>query len=243
MRGPQKDMTQANWKPAAQAVGLPLECLLSGVGGFLAIYVMNLLVGQLLGDGHILFVVSMGAAALLLFAVPHSPMSQPWALITGNVVSAAIGVTIAQWVPDTAIASGLAVGASIVAMHLLRCLHPPASATALTAVIGGPEIASLGYGYLLVPVLLNVLLLMFIAVIFNWPFAWRRYPAVFAKSSRAITQETEVKLSLESIAEALHRSETYIDVDERDIEQIFRLACHLERERNRRDRSSEPKDG
>jgi len=233
MTGPFDDMSQASKATAVPVAGLPIECLLSGVGGFLAIYVMNILTGHLLGGGHILFVVSMGAAAMLLFAVPHSPMSQPWALVTGNLASAAIGVTIAQWVPDATIAAGLAVGCSIVAMHLLRCLHPPASATALTAVIGGPSITSLGYEYLVAPVLLNVLLLMVMAVIFNWPFAWRRYPAVFAKSSHDATQGAPSTLSPESIAEALRRSETYIDVDERDLEQIFRLACELERERGR----------
>ena len=31
-------------------------------------------------------------------------------------------------------------------MFTLRCLHPPSGAVALTAVLGGPAVASLGYG-------------------------------------------------------------------------------------------------
>ena len=34
---------------------------------------------------------SLGASALLVFALPGSPMAQPWAVIAGNTVSALIG--------------------------------------------------------------------------------------------------------------------------------------------------------
>ena len=37
-------------------------------------------------------------------------------------------------------------------MHYLRCIHPPGGATALAAVIGGAEIHSLGYYYILIPI-------------------------------------------------------------------------------------------
>jgi CBS-domain-containing membrane protein len=61
-------------------------------------------------------------------------------------------------------------------MHYLNCLHPPGGATALSAVIGGQAVHQLGYQYLLTPVLLNVVTLLLIAIVFNYPFRWRRYP-------------------------------------------------------------------
>ncbi len=61
-------------------------------------------------------------------------------------------------------------------MPYLRCLHPPGGATALTAVIGGPSVHALGFGHLLHPVLLNVIVLLGVAIVFNALFRWRRYP-------------------------------------------------------------------
>lgn len=221
-------MKQAAKNMRARVSANFVEGLLSGVGGFLAIYIINMLTGHLTGAGHTLFLVSMGAAAMLVFAVPHSPMAQPWALVTGNLLSAALGVTVARWIPDPTFGASMAVGGSIVVMQLFRCLHPPASATALTAVIGGESITSLGYGYLLMPVLLNVLMLLVIAVVFNWPFAWRRYPAVLAEKTGPDTGG-DVLLSRDAVVEALRAHDTYVDVDERDLEQIFRAAAELER--------------
>ena len=42
------------------------------------------------------FVAPMGASAVLLFAVPASPLAQPWSIVGGNMVSATIGVSCAQ---------------------------------------------------------------------------------------------------------------------------------------------------
>ena len=56
---------------------------------------------------------------------------------------------------------------AIAAMFTLRCLHPPSGAVALTAVLGGPAVASLGYGFVLWPVALNSVILLSIAVAFN----------------------------------------------------------------------------
>ena len=37
---------------------------------------------------------SLGASALLVFALPGSPMAQPWAVIAGNTLSAMVGISI-----------------------------------------------------------------------------------------------------------------------------------------------------
>ncbi|PRC93183.1 HPP family protein [Solimicrobium silvestre] len=114
-----------------------------------------------------LLVAPMGASAVLLFALPSSPLAQPWALIGGNLVSAALGVTCAQWINDPMLAASLAVAASIGAMMVLRCVHPPSGAVALTAVLGGPLIHAEGYRFVLAPIGINSLLLLAVALIFN----------------------------------------------------------------------------
>jgi CBS domain-containing membrane protein len=46
------------------------------------------------------FVAPMGASAVLLFAVPASPLAQPWSIIGGNLVAATVGVACARWIPE-----------------------------------------------------------------------------------------------------------------------------------------------
>jgi CBS domain-containing membrane protein len=109
-----------------------------------------------------LLIAPMGASAVLLFGVPASPLAQPWSILGGNLVSALIGVAAAHAIAAPLPATALAVGASFAVMSLLRCVHPPSGAM---AVLSGPQIA--GYGFVLTPVLLNSVLLVLAALIYN----------------------------------------------------------------------------
>ena len=84
-------------------------------------------------------VAPMGASSVLLFAVPSSPLAQPWSVVGGNILSALVGAAVGRWIHDPALAAGLAVTLAIGAMSLAGCLHPPGAAVALTAILGGPE--------------------------------------------------------------------------------------------------------
>ncbi len=117
----------------------------------------------------------MGASAVLLFAVPSSPLAQPWSILGGNVVAALVGVTAAAFIPHLYLAAAAAAGIAIALMMTFRCLHPPSGAIALTAVLGGPAIRDLGYGFVLWPVLGNSLLLLGMALALN-KLSGRTYP-------------------------------------------------------------------
>ena len=58
-------------------------------------------------------------------------------------------------------------GTAIAAMHATKTLHPPAGATSLIAVIGGPKIQAMGYFYALMPVAAGALILLIVALVFN----------------------------------------------------------------------------
>ena len=140
-------------------------------------------------------------------------------------VSALIGVTCAKLLNDPLLAGSVAVGLALLAMHYLRCIHPPGGATALVAVIGGPAITSLGYGFLLTPVALNVLVLLLVAVAFNAPFAWRRYPAVLQRRQAGPpTVAGYVPISHEDFVYALSQIDTFVDVSESEVLRIYELA-------------------
>jgi len=215
------------------------ERAVSALGGFLGILFILLASRSVLGsvEASLLIVGSMGASAVLLFAVPHGPLSQPWALIGGHSVSAVIGVACARWVPDAAWAAALAVGLAIGAMHVLRCIHPPGGATALTAVIGGPAVHALGFQFLLAPVMLNVVIILATAIVFNALFAWRRYPAALMRKKKAEAEterrhQPEGSLSHSDLEFALREINSIVDVTEEDLARIYQLAArHSERER------------
>lgn len=173
-------------------------------------------------------IASMGSSAVLLFAVFHSPLSQPWALIGGHLVSAAIGVLCAGHMPNPVLAAAAALGLAMLAMHLLRCLHPPAGATAVFAVIGGQPIHDLGWGYVFSVVGINVALLLATALALNNLLPGRRYPLRRTRPAAAAFASPAAPRALrpehEDIVAALQSMNAFIDVAEEDLERIYLLA-------------------
>ena len=176
------------------------------------------------------FIAPMGASAVLLFAVPSSPLAQPWSLIGGNLCAALIGVTCAAHIDDVAVAASLAVALAIAAMFALRCLHPPSGAVALTAVLGGPAIKALGYTFVLWPVLIDSLLLLMAALVFNVS-ARRRYPHhptphAGTHLTRDETPTARVGLRVQDLEAALRARGELLDVSRDDLEELFIDAEH-----------------
>jgi len=201
-----------------------------GLLGLLAVvWVSHIYLGAYAGG---LVVASMGASAVLLFAAPHGAMSQPWSVLGGHLMSALAGVTCQRWLgAEPVLAASMAVAMAIFAMYTLRCLHPPGGATALYAVMGGDAVHALGYGYVFDPVLLNVAVLLTVAIAYNYPFAWRRYPQVWHRktveaASAPAHQQAEEKAMIphSDLVYALSQLDTFIDVSEEDLQRIYALA-------------------
>ena len=213
------------------------ERVVSAIGGFTAILLIFHISRYFLGAGDILLIVpSMGASAVLLFAVPHGALSQPWNVLGGHVISAAIGVSCALLLPEPFLAASLAVGLAIGAMYYLGCIHPPGGATALTAVIGGEATHALGYQFVITPVLLNALTMVLVAVLFNYLFKWRRYPARLAERGKQPAAEAESAtagtIRHEDLVVALSEIDSFIDVSENDLLRIYALATGRAEERH-----------
>lgn len=198
------------------------EKALSTVGGFIGILAI-LWVSELSVDASQvpLILASFGASAVLLFAVPHGALSQPWPLLGGHLISAGIGVTCYRFIPNVPLAAASAVALAIAAMHYLRCIHPPGGATALTAVIGGPSIQSLGYQYVLTPVFLNAATILIMAIIFNAFWPWRRYPVSWRRREPLPDSFPIARVDLEY---ALKCIDSFIDVIPEDLVRIYEFA-------------------
>lgn len=210
------------------------ERLVSTLGGFIGIFGIIVVSRQFLSEADaILIVASMGASAVLLFAVPHGKLSQPWPLLGGHFISACVGVTIASLVSNIYLAAGLAVGLAIGAMHYLRCIHPPGGATALIAVIGGPSISALGYQFVLTPILLNAFIIFIIAIMFNYSFHWRRYPVSLTSKKKTgydspkHDQAGAINLSMFNDGDlkyAARKMDLVLDITHDDLMRLFALA-------------------
>jgi CBS-domain-containing membrane protein len=210
------------------------ERLVSALGGFTAILVVFLVSRELLGATASPFLVlSMGSTAAMLFAVPHGALSQPWPLIGGHLVSGLIGVACLHHIPDPALAASLATGLAIGAMHYLRCLHPPAGATALATALGNEALRDMGFSFVVAPLMLNILIILLVAVAFNALFPWRRYPAFLMRSDAAPTPAAtgHDAIAREDFVFALSQLESFIDVSEEDLLRIYDLATGRQRER------------
>lgn len=153
--------------------------LIAGLGALICIGLTGL-IGEITFGGNPalpLIVAPLGASSVLLFAVPTSPLAQPWSIIGGNTLSALCGILVYRLVPDMMIASGLAVGLAIVVMSFTKCLHPPGGAAALTAVIGGPAVVAQGFSFALVPMAFNCIILVLTGVVFH-KIVGKTYPHV-----------------------------------------------------------------
>jgi CBS-domain-containing membrane protein len=205
-----------------------LEKWLAALGALLAIYaVAEISSAALSGISAGLMIASMGASAVLLFVVPHGALSQPWPVLGGHLLSAALGVTCRLLIPDPWLASAAAVSASILTMQYLRCVHPPGGATALVAVTGGPRIEELGYFYILDPVALNVAVMLLGALVFNNLFEWRRYPAALHKRQVAFGvahADHRNDLTQEDFEAAMHKLNTFVDISTEELIELVDLA-------------------
>ena len=153
------------------------DALIGAVGAALGMAITWLICDALLDGVAPILVLSMGASAVIVFTMPTAPTAQPVPVILAHCVAAFLGVVSAQLIDNTALAVGLAVGIHAGMMVRLGYMHPPSGGTALTAVIGGEAVTTLGFSFIWRPVLLNAAILVLLATVINAPFAWRRYPA------------------------------------------------------------------
>lgn len=180
-------------------------------------------------DVALLLVAPMGASAVLVFAVPASPLAQPWPVIGGNLLSALVGIAVARVVPYPALAAGVAVGGAIALMSLTRSLHPPGGAASLLAVLGGSAVQAQGWAFAFTPVAANALVLVLAAVLFHrlsgHSYPHRPVPAAghVAPAAAAIPHPEDIDRALEDLGESF-------DVAREDLDLLFRtVAAHAAR--------------
>lgn len=219
----------------APIAGSRRELLLGSIGAGVGLLVGEWLCHVLLGDSNPWFLAPMAATAVLLFVAPASAFAQPWAVLLGNVLSGLVGVACHKWLGATPAAATLATVTAVALMASLRCLHPPGAAIAMTAVLGGPAVYQLGFGFAGWLVGTHSLLLVLVAIVFN-NVAGRRYPHVAATRPHphgtADPLPSERLLLKQDVEAALAASGEVLDVGVDDLEDLLARA-QLEASRRR----------
>lgn len=189
----------------------------AGVGVLVTALVSRWLAGYAVTPLAPWLIAPLGASAVLVFAVPSSPLAQPWAVIGGNTLSALVGIVCVYWIADPALASAAAVGLAIAAMFSLRCLHPPGGATALLVVL----IHATNFEFALFPVFANSLLLVLAGVFYN-SLTGRRYPHAQATPARAPMQSE--RFSEADLDAAMAHYNQVLDVGRDDLTELLHRA-------------------
>lgn len=160
----------------------------------------------------------LGASAVLVFAVPASPLAQPWSVVGGNTLSALVGAVCALAIPDPSLAGAVAVGAAIAVMFAMRCLHPPGGATALLVVMGH----NTDIHFAAFPILFDSTVLVVIGVVFNH-LTGRRYPHTQEVPTSGGPKSVS-RFSSQDLDIALARYNQVLDVSRDDLEALLHHA-------------------
>jgi CBS domain-containing membrane protein len=176
---------------------------------------------------------SMAASALLVFAIPHSPLAQPWNLVGGHLISAMAGWLCILFIPDPILAAGVGVGAAIFLMHFLNCLHPPGAATALILTLNSAQFQNMGFKAVMCVVLINVAVSLLLALLINNLIPGRKYPIQHATQALA-KPAMMISLEQQDLELALVQMGSVIDISEDDLAQIYEFALRNAQERTKK---------
>jgi len=201
------------WLPGRTTVDMRerLRAVCGAAIGLLVTAVLCRWLAEPLGSS-VWLIAPLGASAVLVFAVPASPLAQPWSVIGGNTLSAMVGIASVSWIPDPALSAAVAVAAAIGVMFFARCLHPPGGAAALLAVLTHTT----HFSSALFPFFTNSLLLVLAGVAYN-SLTGRRYPHVQVVRPPS----ADARFSQADIDAVLARYNQVLDISRDDLESLI----------------------
>lgn len=152
------------------------EVFFSYLGSFIGIWALAYLSPSIPTSSssfpdYTLIAAPFGAAAVLVFGTPTSPLAQPRNLIVGNLLGAIISVVMVCTFGSEPLVMALAVATAIEFMQITRTLHPPGGAVALVGVMTNAK-----WSFIFVPVFLGSIVLLLCSYVFNNLMPGRSYP-------------------------------------------------------------------
>lgn len=200
----------------------------SSLGALFGVGLCGVLLHAMPTHGHWLLA-PIGASFVIVFVQSHSPLAQPWPVIGSYLVSMVAGLICVQLIPVPQISAAVAVAASIWLMARLNCIHPPGGAVALLIVLDGPG-SSADMVQIAKILSLNVAALLLTTLLINNLLLRRRYPysaLAHGESMHRTKDATPIErtgLDHTDLASAVRELNTFVDVQEAELVEIYNLA-------------------
>ena len=203
----------------------PQEWFRAGIGALLALIAAGSVCSYLFGTAAALHLMApLAASTVLLFAVHSGALSQPWPFLGSYMCAAAVGISLHHWFGPGLMVASAALLLVILLMCLLRCLHPPGAALAVSLALADPSLSAMGWR-VIEPVMLNALILLAIAVLYN-RITGVRYPKAAAPRNAGhatvdAPASERVGVSPGDLEQALEELGEFVDVTRDDLERII----------------------
>ncbi len=200
----------------------------SALGALAGMVLCGLLLHAMPVGSHWL-IAPVGASVVILYALPHSPLAQPWPVLGSYLVATVVALACAAAIPIPQLAAAAAVAGSIWLMARFDCIHPPGGALALFIVLDGPYPAQ-RMALTLGLVSLNVAAMLASALLVNNVLLGRRYPfttqpgAGNLHGTRDPSPLARIGLNHADLESAIQALDTFVDVQEGELVQLYNLA-------------------
>ncbi|MDD2919133.1 HPP family protein [Rhodoferax sp.] len=178
-----------------------------------------------------------GASVVILFVQPHSPVAQPWSVISSYFFATLVGLVCTHLIPNAVFAAAVGVAVTVWLMIKFNGIHPPGGALVLLMVLDGPggltqtsQTVSL--------VALNVLLMLLFAWLINTWLLGRPYPyrvsleKVQNHNTRDLAPMQRSGLDHTDLASAVTALNTFVDIQEDELVSLYNLAVEHAFERH-----------
>ena len=172
---------------------------------------------------------AVGASAVIMFAIPHSPMAQPWSVIGGYLVAVSVGLLVQTAMVPSIPGVAVAIVLVVLLTMTLKCLHPPAGAIIVFVFNQHPQDFQTGL-MVLASVMLSALLLVILAMVLNNLGLGRKYPQCLAEPIRNLHRTRDQPPTLrtgvthEDLDYALKKHGTYVDIQEAELIDLYETA-------------------
>lgn len=166
-----------------------------------------------------LILAAVGATAIIVFSMPHSPLAQPWSVLGGYLLAALAALLVSSLTSNLILGVWISLALVVLLMAALKCMHPPAGAIAIFVAANKP-VGMVAVGAMLGGVLLTAGLIILAAIVIN-KLLGRRYPQCVTDHA---PPALKTGITHADIDYALKKHDTYVDVQESELIDIYETA-------------------
>ena len=146
-----------------------LEPLMAGFSASIIIGVLSFLSFETSTGFWLIF--SFGSTTLIVLIFYESEFAQPSNIFFGHLLGIIVGILFNEFFGISFITLGLAVGTTVTLMMYFKIVHPPAAANPLIALF-----ADVSLNYIIFPVLVGSIVIIFLTILINKFILKRSYP-------------------------------------------------------------------